>query len=286
MKIDIVVPIYNAYNALNNCLNSLERNQDQAENIFLINDASTDTRILNLLNTYAKKNKWKLIKHDKNQGFVVTANEGLKLSSNNTILLNSDTIVSNNWILAFKNALKSIRKLGTATAWSNNAEICSFPAFLKKNPPPQNLNILSEILFKYYQPQYPTIPTAVGFCMLISKQAKLKVGYFDEKHFGHGYGEENDYSLRVEKAGLTNILCDNAYVVHVGNESFSDLGMQPSEDTMHRLLKKHPDYLSKIQEYINEDPLDKIREEISLLIKYHNKELYKDLYHQNEINMP
>ena len=277
MKIDVIVPIYNAYAALKNCLASLEENQHQAENIILINDASTDENIDKLIKKYSKANKWKLINHETNQGFVKTANEGLKLSENNTILLNSDTIVSKNWLSAFKGAIKHNEKLATATAWSNNAEICSFPKFLTNNQPLENPDTLSELLYKYYQPQYPVIPTAVGFCMLITKLAKRRVGYFDEKHFGHGYGEENDYSLRVENAGLINILCDNAYVIHIGNESFADLGLQPNEESMQRLLQKHPDYLTKIQQYINQDPLTTTRENILSLVKQHNEELYKKL---------
>jgi len=282
MKIDVVVPIYNAYTAVKNCLATLEKNQHQAENIILINDASTDKNIDELIKKYSKMNKWKLINHEKNQGFVMTANEGLKLSENNTILLNSDTIVSKNWLLAFKQAIMDNEKLATATAWSNNAEICSFPKFLTNNQPLKNPDILSELLYKCYRPQYPVIPTAVGFCMLITKLAKQKVGYFDEKHFGHGYGEENDYSLRVENAGLINILCDNAYVIHIGNESFADMGLQPNEDTMQRLLQKHPDYLMKIQQYINQDPLAKIRKNILSMVKGHNEELYQKLMIEND----
>ncbi|MBL4661424.1 MAG: glycosyltransferase family 2 protein [Alcanivoracaceae bacterium] len=282
MKLDVVVPIYNAYTALKNCLASLEKNQYQAENIILINDASTDKNIDELLKKYSIANKWKLIKHEKNLGFVKTANEGLKLSENNTILLNSDTIVTKNWLSAFKEAIKHNEKLATATAWSNNAEICSFPQFLTNNQPLENPDILSELLYIYYHPQYPVIPTAVGFCMLITKLAKQKVGYFDEKHFGHGYGEENDYSLRAENAGLINILCDNAYVIHIGNESFADLGLQPNEDSMQRLLQKHPDYLTKIQQYINQDPLVKIRKNILSTVKQYNGELYQKLLIENK----
>ena len=282
MKIDVVIPIYNAYNALKKCLISLEQNQQNANRIILINDASTDKRVQILLEEFKQRNSWHVIRHKKNKGFVVTANEGLKLSQNNTILLNSDTIVSCCWLQAFQKALKQNKLLGTATAWSNNAEICSFPNFLKNNPQPSEINKLTKILYENYKPSYPIIPTAVGFCMLITKQAKEKVGYFDEKHFGHGYGEENDYSLRVEKFGLTNILCDNAYVIHVGNESFNDFGLQPDEGTMQRLLKKHPGYLEMIQEYINHDPLNNVRIKILNIIEEHDSNLFQKLRYGNE----
>ncbi|VAW34904.1 hypothetical protein MNBD_GAMMA01-2172 [hydrothermal vent metagenome] len=278
--IDVVIPIYNAYEALQNCLSSLAQQQVQAYNIYLINDASTDKRVKPYLQDIAEKNSWHLINHAVNQGFVKTANEGLRLSDSHTILLNSDTIVSKFWLDAFLQAIQNIPQLGTATAWSNNAEICSFPKFLTQNKTPKNINIISEILYKSYKPRYPILPTAVGFCMLVTELAKGKVGYFDAVHFGHGYGEENDYSMRVVAAGLTNILCDNAYVAHIGNQSFNDLGLQPNEKTMYRLLQKHPKYGQMIQTYIDSDPLAEVRTDILSLIKQKNTELYQELISQ------
>jgi len=277
MLIDIVVPIYNAYDAVKQCLISLEMHDSDANQITLINDASTDSKISPLIEEFTDRNNWGTIKHAVNQGFVVTANQGLKLSKNNTLLLNSDTIVSKNWLKAFIAALSSNENIGTITAWSNNAEICSFPKFLCNNHVPKKLDVLSEILYQFYKPQYPIIPTAVGFCMLISKQAKEVVGYFDEEQFGHGYGEENDYSLRVIAKGLKNILCDNVYVAHAGNQSFSDFGLKPSEETMQRLLQKHPNYLQEIHKYIEKDPLAPIREEMLDIIKQNDNQLHNQL---------
>jgi len=275
--IDVIVPIYNGVHVLKNCLESLEKHQKGIDNIYLINDASTDEKIKAVLEYYIKNNKWNLIEHEKNQGFVKTANEGLKLSDQHTLLLNSDTVVTKNWIRSFKQCIERVDQLGTATAWSNNAEICSFPQFLKNNKIPKRVDRLSVQLSKNYKATYPEIPTAVGFCMLISKSAKQKIGYFDEDHFGHGYGEENDYSLRIKEAGLKNVLCDNAYVAHIGNVSFVDLGLKPDMSTMSRLLEKHPSYNDLIQEYLKSDPLASIREKILETFLLYDYDLYVEL---------
>lgn len=271
--LDIIIPVYNAYDALKNCLASVEKHNAGADNVILINDASTDPRIKDLIHVFASRNNWKVITHKVNLGFVKTANEGLRLSNGHSILLNSDTIVSKNWLKAFKQAILNCKDMATATAWSNNAEICSLPHFLQNNQIPQDIDELSEIIYNNYLPQYPEIPTAVGFCMLITSQAKEKVGFLDEQHFGHGYGEENDYSLRADEQGMKNIICDNAYVVHLGNESFSDIGMKPGNETMNRLLEKHPDYLKLIQKYIEDDPAKEIRNKLIGIINEKNPNL-------------
>jgi GT2 family glycosyltransferase len=269
MKIDVVVPIYNAFNVVRDCLISLEKNQSGISNVLLINDASTDDKIKPFIERIANNNNWKIIHQPDNKGFVKTANLGLKESKNHTILLNSDTVVNTKWILAFKQALDLNPELGTATPWSNNAEICSFPIFLENQKPFVQIDQVAEILYDDYQPCYPSIPTAVGFCMLISSKAKKLVGYFDEEHFGHGYGEENDYSMRVIEAGLKNLLCDNAYVVHIGNQSFNEFGLRPNEETMQRLLVKHPNFLTIIKDFIDIDPFYSIRVMILSLLKSH-----------------
>jgi GT2 family glycosyltransferase len=272
MLIDIVVPIYNAFDELNRCLISLEKNQQGINQILLINDASTDLRISPLINDFALRNHWDVIESNINRGFVKTANIGLKESFENTILLNSDTIVTKNWIFAFQNALRSSNIIGTITPWSNNAEICSIPKFLYNNKVPKNCDLVSTTLYNDWSPEYPELPTAVGFCMLVSQLAKSQVGYFNETQFGHGYGEENDYSLRVKEKGLKNILCDNAYVAHSGNKSFVDLGLKPNQKTMNKLLELHPEYLNQIHEYIENDPLQELRNKIIMLLgKYQVK---------------
>ena len=253
------MPIYNAFEVTEDAIQALLRHNHK-DDVLLIDDASTDTKIQSLFNKLP--NSWRVIQNKKNLGFVKTANIGLKQHFGPSILLNSDTLVTSNWLHRFEQVIGSIENLGTATPWSNNAEICSLPQTLTANPIPADLNQLASELEQYHLPVYPELPTAVGFCMLISGLAKQQVGYFDEATFGLGYGEENDYSLRVSSQGLRNVLVDNCYVAHVGNQSFKARALQPDQYTMDRLLGKHPDYLNLVQKFIENDPLAELRESI------------------------
>ena len=259
MNIQIVMPVFNAYEVTRQAIESLKKHNTE-DAVLLIDDASTDHRMATLYLDLPKS--WQVLVNPHNQGFVKTANRGLQHSESHSLLLNSDTLVSHNWLQRFTEAIESVEHLGTATPWSNNAEICSIPQTLQANPIPQDVDQLADELSANHKPVYPELPTAVGFAMLITQQAKQRVGYFDEETFGHGYGEENDYSLRVSLAGLKNVLVDNAYVAHVGNQSFQALNLKPNEDTMKRLLAKHPEYLRIIQNFIEKDPLSPIRSAI------------------------
>ncbi len=272
----VVVPIYNGHDALSRCLAALQEYTPNAS-VLLIDDASTDERVSALARQYATHNGWEFIQHSHNLGFVKTANEGLSLSDGHTILLNADAIVTPFWLEAFRLAIGRVPDLATATPWSNNAEICSFPGFLRAQPVPESAHELAGYLYHSHQPRYPEIPTGVGFCLLITAQAKQRIGAFDAETFGYGYGEENDYCLRARQAGLKNILLDNAYVAHIGNQSFADLGMQPNQQSMQRLLGKHPDYVRMIEEYIHTDPLSTLRCEIINGLIKHRPDLAREL---------
>lgn len=260
----IVIPIFNAYDHLGLCLAALQRCTPADAEIVLIDDASTDIRIRPMLKAWRESSglKCQIIHSDHNQGFVATANMGMALAENDVVLLNSDTEVTSGWLQRLSDCLHSDPAIATATPWSNNGEIVSIPVFCQANQPPPNPQAVAESIGACGTPQYPQMPTAVGFCMAISHNALEQIGGFDEATFGLGYGEENDFCQRAEQAGLKNVLCDDAYVVHHGGASFSPLGLKPDEHSMQRLLNKHPEYETKVSGFISADPLKARREEI------------------------
>jgi GT2 family glycosyltransferase len=260
----IIVPVFNAFDELGNCLNSIARTVPAAAQVLLIDDASTDTRVRPLLKSWvseANTNR-SLLTNEENLGFVATANRGMRVAETDVVLLNSDTEVTVGWLQHLMTCLQSDPGIATATPWSNNGEIVSIPEFCVSNPPPDDPDAIATAIASCGHVTYPEMPTAVGFCMAISRRSIDEVGIFDESSFGRGYGEENDFCQRAEQVGLRNVLCDNAYVVHHGGASFGPLGLKPDENSMRRLLVKHPDYQHKVSEFIRRDPLATRREEI------------------------
>jgi GT2 family glycosyltransferase len=260
----IIVPVFNAVEKLEACLDSISRTVPSDTRVLLIDDASTDTGVQPLLQSWVDKARSvrRLLVHQENRGFVATANHGMRLADTDVVLLNSDTEVTEGWLQNLKDCLDSDTSIATATPWSNNGEIVSMPKFCVANPVPPNPEVIAAIIKSCGQPSYPEMPTAVGFCMAISLSAIKQIGLFDEATFGRGYGEENDFCQRAEQAGLRNVLCDDTYVVHHGGASFGPLGLKPDEESMQRLLAKHPDYLRKVSEFIKTDPLEPRRQQI------------------------
>jgi GT2 family glycosyltransferase len=250
-----IIPVYDAYEQLAACLESIDSASPDIE-VLLIDDGSPDNRVLPLLESWvARSPRRSLLCNDRNRGFVFTVNRGMSEVSGDVVLLNSDTLVTPGWLEAMVNCLASSPDIATVTPWSNNGEIVSFPEFCVAAPVPADPAGIARAMRDCGTPIYPEIPTAVGFCMAISRSAISRIGLLDEATFGHGYGEENDFSMRARALGMKNVLCDNAFVAHVGGSSFRAFGLQPDSASMERLLAKHPGYLALVEDFIDRDPL-------------------------------
>jgi GT2 family glycosyltransferase len=258
----VVVPIHNAPVELEACLASLHRTIPSGTEVILIDDASDDPRVQPLIRHWLGPAApgWRLELQVDNQGFVATANRGMELACGDVVLLNSDTVLTPGWLEGMRRCLESDPRIATATPWTNNGEIASLPRFCVSNPVPERADDVARVIARSGPPEYPELPTAVGFCMAIRRTAIEQLGGFDQARFGLGYGEENDFSMRARQAGWRNVLCDDVYVVHLGGRSFGPKGLAPGEASMRRLLARHPGYLRLVQDFIAADPLSARRE--------------------------
>jgi GT2 family glycosyltransferase/glycosyltransferase involved in cell wall biosynthesis len=263
--IDIVVPIHNAADDLRRCVESVVAHTDGDYRLLLIDDASTDLEVRSYLRDLETKRlpQITLFANDANLGFTLTANRGIEMTrpGSDVVLLNSDTRVTPGWLAALARCALSDSSIGTVTPFSNNAEICSLPRFCENNPWPAERDpaLMARALELAAAPTYPELPTGVGFCLYIRRALLEAIGSFDPE-FGLGYGEENDLCMRAAATGYRNVLCDNAFVLHLGGSSFGDKRRDLAERNMSILLERHPGYIDLVRDYISADPLKPLRE--------------------------
>ena len=261
----VIVPVFNALEEVDACLASLDRTLPHGAQVLVADDASTDPRIGRLLDDWKQSTQLDatIVVRDYNLGFVGNVNRAfVETGDADAVLLNSDTVTTKGWLHRIAACAASDQRIATITPWSNNAEICSFPALCENNLVPDDPDRVAVACASAGAPEYPELPTGVGFCMYIRRAALRQVGNFDAATFGRGYGEENDFCLRVAGIGWRNVLCDDAYVVHAGNASFGPLGERPGGENMRRLLTRWPDYQERVAGFILADPLHPLRERI------------------------
>ena len=258
----VVVPIHNALEALDACLASLDRTLPAGTRVLLADDASTDPRIAPMARGWCERSPLAAshVRREHNLGFPANCNAAFaETGDHDLVLLNSDTVATAGWLQQIARCAASDARIATITPWSNNAEICSFPRFCQDNPAPEHPEAIAEAAASLSPPEYPELPTAVGFCMYLRRAALRQLGGFDAETFGRGYGEENDFCLRAAAMGWRNVLCDTAYVVHAGGASFAPLDLGPGGENLQRLLARWPDYNERVARFIMADPLAPLR---------------------------
>ena len=270
-KCDIIVPIYNAYDDVIECIESVLKNTKfDGNKLILIDDKSPDERIQPMLQDFAKKYPKEILflTNEVNKGFVGTVNRGMKESKNDVLLLNSDTEVTSRWLEKIQTCAYSSDDIATVTPLSNNATLASVPKAFVPNDLPEGLTLeeMGELVEKCSFNHYPEIPTGHGFCMFIKRSALDKVGYFDEESYGRGYGEENDFSFRCYAYGLRNVLCDNTYILHKESRSFLDSKTELIADGLRVLEEKYPHYKHQLDVWVQNRPLEYIANNVGLAI--------------------
>jgi len=266
---DVVIPVYKGCDETLACLHSVlaSRDANPGMHIHAINDASPDAALTKALRVLAATESFTLHENDQNLGFVATVNRGMRLHPDrDVLLLNSDTVVSGNWLGRLRAAAYSADNIGTVTPFSNRATIFSLPLSNVDNdlPPGYSTQDLDDLCAQTNAGVVIDVPTAVGFCMFIRRATIDDTGFFDEARFGRGYGEENDFSLRAAARGWRNVAACDVFVEHSGSVSFGAEKNAQTRDNVSLLDSIYPDYQGRVQSFIRHDPLAVPRSRVTM----------------------
>lgn len=273
-KVDIIIPIYNAYEDLVTCLESVYKNTSLDNNrLILINDNSPDERIKAFLDKQCRSNVI-VIHNETNKGFSNNINIGMAQSEeNDVILLNSDTIVTANWVEKLKGCAYRDNGIGTVTPLSNNATLCSVPEFCQENKLPDGMSVeqAGKIVEHCSMQMYPEITVAHGYCMYVKREVIDKIGTFDAETFEKGYGEENDFCNRAGLAGYHHVMCDDTYIYHSGTKSFISKEKQKYIQAHDEILRKrYPEQMKANDIHVRDNPNYKIGDNVGIYFKINN----------------
>ena len=266
--VDIIIPIYNAYDDLVKSIDSVKKWTNLSDNrLILIDDCSPDERMRPYLNSLKDDNTL-VIFNEKNQGFSGNINLGMMQSQDNDVLLlNSDTIVTKRWLEKIVECAYSDEAIATVTPLSNNATLCSVPNFCEENTIPEGFTIdsFADLIETISMNLYPVIPVANGFCMFVKREIIRKIGMFDAETFGRGYGEENDFCHRAEQIGYHHVMCDNTFIFHSGTSSFLSEEKKRYIEEHDKILKeRYPDQVQIVAEHCRDNPNSAVFENVKV----------------------
>lgn len=276
-NVTIIIPIYNAYEDTKKCLTSVFKNTHTPFNLILINDNSTDTRIKSLLDEYEMLDNVTVFHNEINNGFTKNVNFGIRYAGDDdVVLLNSDTMVTPNWLQKLLFIAYSQNNIGTVTPFSNASDI-KVPTFWGDDYPDlEEINNMGYFLSNLNPFNKLYAATGNGFCLFIKRKTILDIGLFDEKSFGKGYGEETDFTMRAKNRGWLNCRTPSVFIYHKKSASFSlEKADILKKEHQKVLLSKHPNVFEEWNKFYFSDTLKQTLNNIKKNINNEDNTLLK-----------
>ena len=254
--VSIIVPIHNAASELRRCLSSLARFTTWPAELLLIDDASTDPEIEEILAQASELAGVRVLSNSVNLGFTATVNRGLRAAVGDALVLNSDTEVGPRWLEHLAATARSRAGVATVTPVSDNAGAFSVPSIGVPNATPLALDTASVARLVAQASAAPVAtPTGSGFCMYIARAALDALGALDADEFPRGYGEENDFCLRALRAGYHHLVDGRTFVRHARTASFGDERSQLARLGRRRIDARYPEYTELVREFVADPEL-------------------------------
>jgi O-antigen biosynthesis protein len=273
-RIQIIIPVYQAFDLLPEVLDRVARHTDLPWHLILIEDASPDPRIRPFLRNWAetvsKMGQVTLIENPENLGFIGAVNAGLAHVAgavDAVILLNADALVPAGWASRLIAPILADPTVASVTPMSNDAELLCVPVICAPSALTPGASDIIDAAARRFAPGVglPEAPTGVGFCMALNPIHLAQVPGFDPA-FGRGYGEEVDWCQKVLKRGGKHLCLPSLFVEHRGGASF---GPEAKQTLLRRngaiIAARYPGFDADVQRFIGDDPLISARLALGLV---------------------
>ncbi|HDZ86470.1 MAG TPA: glycosyltransferase family 2 protein [Actinobacteria bacterium] len=251
MKLSIGIISYNTKEMLGDCLKSIaDQGGDYLANTTVIDNASNDGSQQLVKDGFSTV---KLIENKENQGFAKAANQAIKKSDGDmVVVLNTDTVLHENSLENLIDFMKSCPQAGAVGPLllnpdgSNQASGRRVPSFFDASihaflgvVAPNNRYTRRYKLLDWDRNNKREVDWISGAAICLRKKAAQDVGLFDERYFM--YVEDMDLCYRLWENGWKVFLLPEAKVTHhIGQSSkqFNNQMIKEFEKSIFRFFKK------------------------------------------------
>jgi GT2 family glycosyltransferase len=208
--ISIIIPAYNQHELTEQCIASVCRHTTDME-IILVDNGSTPR--------YSETGADVTIRNEKNLGFPVAVNQGIRAAHGDIIvLLNNDVIVTPNWLTLLAGSLYEFDIVAPMTNYCAGLQKINLPVYENE----KELDRESSEYTRKHRHESVEVGWIIGFCMAFRKSLWEEIGPFDESLWPCS-GEEIDFCLRAQAAGHKIGIARDVYVHHFGSQTFHDM---------------------------------------------------------------
>ena len=228
--ISIIIVNWNAGNQLVDCIESIEKyNDNLVKTVIIVDNSSTDNSIQQVRNIKNLSFKLEFIFNQINLGFGAACNQGADLASTEFLLfLNPDTKLFNNSLIVPYNFMNDSKNNDVAVTGiqlvdeqMDIAKSCSrFPSItillaqifgINRLP---KYKRLTQSMIEWAHNTSQNVDQVMGAFFMVRNSLFKSMGKFDERFFV--YFEEVDFSLRVYQAGYRSVYLAEAQAYHAG----------------------------------------------------------------------
>jgi GT2 family glycosyltransferase len=211
--VSIIIPNYNGINFINECLDSLEK-QDSFFEVIIVDNGSNDGSVDFIRENYPEYN---LIENQENLGFSKAVNQGLKLVATDYVfILNNDVVLERDCINNLLNCIQSDDNIFAVASkmiqYDNKCKLddagdeYTLLGWTRKVGDGKSINL--------YNDKRETFSACAG-AAIYRRNVFDSIGFFDENFFA--YMEDVDISYRAKIHGYKCIYCPDAIVYHHGS---------------------------------------------------------------------
>lgn len=234
--VSILIVTYNCREFIGPCLDSVARNTSWPNYEVIVIDNHSEDDSGDIAAEHAASDPHiRFVRHDTNAGFAAANNIAAGYARGDYLLfLNPDTIVTPGWVGRLARHFERSPGIGAVTAVTNfsgnetkiNAgygDVLEMQSFA--------LDLAAK-----HDGEAREIDMAALYCVLVPKTVWDEVGQLDET-FEVGTFEDDDFSLRIKRAGYRVIVAEDCFIHHFGNGSFAKL---PSGESV-RIFERNRD---------------------------------------------
>jgi GT2 family glycosyltransferase len=266
--------VCNAVPALDACLAALSRTLPAGAAVRLVDDASDDPQVEALARAWCATGAIdaRYARLPERRGMLRAAHAaldpagaaalGLAPVVGDVVLLAADAVPAGDWLQELAAGAIREPRVGSLVPWSNRDELAAFPELRAPNPLAVAADrdaIAQAAAALEGHDLAPSLPTAVGACVYLRREAFAQVGGFDVDSF-RGDAGIDDLCRRADALGWRHALCGRAYVAR------QDAGLPrdpDARDDRGRLFGRWPDQQERLARAFMDDPLRALRERLA-----------------------
>ena len=223
--VSVIIVTFNNLEYTKECIESIYSKTAYPDfELIVVDNASSDGTQEYLSDLKEQKDNIKVILNEENLGFAKANNIGINKSAGEYIIfLNNDTLVTRGWISGL---LKHLKDTGIGMAGPVTNSIGNEARIAVRYTDLSGMERFAEEYTAKNRGAYFEIPVLALYCAAIRREVVNRVGLLDEQ-FKVGMFEDDDYAMRLRRAGYKSVCSEDVFVHHHGGASFGKL--QPAE---------------------------------------------------------